>query len=414
MKARIHGGAEEVGSSCVELEAVGGDRLILDLGLPLSVEADEAVVLPAIDGLREVDPRLLGVVLSHGHPDHYGMIDAIPTDVPVYMGKATAEVLREASFFTPLGLDREPSGFLDDRRPFQIGPFTVTPFLVDHSAFDSYALLVEADHRRLLYTGDMRAHGRKTGMFERLVHEGPRNISTLLLEGTSVGRTIESDPLRELDVEERCSELFQASAGMGLACYSPQNVDRLVSVYKAALRSGRSLVIDLYGAAVAAATGNASIPQVDWSRIRVYVPQAQRRRVKDSGQFWRVNELGTSRIFADDLAAAPDQWVMCFRQSMLRELDRAGCLHGAHAVWLMWAGYLDGAAGQLFRDSLASLGIDLTLVHASGHATVKDLQRLAAAIDAEKIVPIHTDTPERYSGLFDRVVMQSNEVWWGV
>jgi ribonuclease J len=414
VKARIHGGAEEVGSSCVELEAAGGDRLLLDLGLSLSVEADDAVVLPAVNGLREADSSLLGIVLSHGHPDHYGMIDAISRDVPVYMGKATAAVLREARFFTPLGLDPDPSGFLRDRRPVQVGPFTVTPFLVDHSAFDSYALLVEADDRRLLYTGDLRAHGRKAGVVERLIQDGAGDINTLLLEGTTVGRPVDSDPLRESDVEERCSELFQASSGLALACYSPQNIDRLVSVYKAALRSGRSLVMDLYGAAVAAATGSGSIPQADWSRIRVYVPQAQRRRVKDSGQFWRVNELGASRIFADDIAAAPDQWVMCFRQSMLRELDRAGCLHGARAVWLMWAGYLDGAGGQQFRNSLASLQIDLTLVHASGHATVEDLQRLAAAIDAEKVIPIHTDTPERYSGLFDRVFPQKNGIWWRV
>lgn len=35
-------------------------------------------------------------------------------------------------------------------------------------------------------------------------------------------------------------------------------------------------MIDFYGAAVAAATGSTSIPQADWSRIRVYVPQALR------------------------------------------------------------------------------------------------------------------------------------------
>ena len=414
VKARIHGGAEEVGGSCVELEAEGGDRLILDLGLPLSMGAGEELVLPAIKGLRGEGATLLGVLLSHGHPDHYGMIETIPRDVPVYMGQASARILREASFFTPLGLNREPTEALVDRRPLQIGAFTVTPLLVDHSAFDSYALLVEADNRRLLYTGDLRAHGRKAVAFERLIQDPPRSVDTLLLEGTSVGRPIETDPLRESEVEEQCAELFRASAGMALACYSPQNVDRLVSVYKAAVRSGRNLVIDLYGAAVAAATGNTSIPQADWSRIRVYVPQAQRVRIKESEQFWRVNDLGASRIFAEQLAADPNQWVMCFRQSMLRELDRAGCFREAHAVWLMWAGYLNNEAGQLFRNSLASLGIDLTIIHASGHATVKDLQRFAAAVDADRVVPIHTEAPARYSSLFERVTPQSNGSWWEV
>jgi hypothetical protein len=250
MKARIHRGATEVGGSCVELQAENGECLVLDLGLPLEAEP-AGVSLPPVAGLEDGgDPLLLGVLLSHAHPDHFGLIEEISAEVPIYMGQATSRILLEANFFTPLGLTREP--------------------------------------------------------------------------------------------------------------------DRLVSVYKAAVRSGRSLVIDLYGAAVAAATGAVSIPQADWDRIRVYVPQTQRVRVKESAQFWRVNDLGASRVFAEELAAEPDRWVMCFRQSMLRELERAGCLREARAVWLMWPGYLDREAGQAFRASLASLGIDLAVVHASG------------------------------------------------
>lgn len=49
----------------------------------------------------------------------------------------------------------------------QFGPFRVTPHLVDHSAYDAYALEVEADGRRLFYSGDIRAHGRKGALFER-------------------------------------------------------------------------------------------------------------------------------------------------------------------------------------------------------------------------------------------------------
>lgn len=415
VRARIHRGAEEVGGSCVELEATSRDRLVLDLGLPLDIGPSDKATIPGVAGLRDgSDPSLQGVLLSHAHPDHFGLIHEVSTEVPIYMGEATSRILREADFFTPLGLDREPVGFLADRQPLRIGSFTVTPFLVDHSAFDSYALLVEADGHRLFCSGDFRAHGRKAAAVDRLIHDPPGRVNALLLEGTSVGRPAGDGTLREEDAERRCAEQFEASPGMALACYSPQNVDRLVSVYKAAVVSGRSLVMDLYGAAIAAATDAVSIPQADWDRIRVYVPQTQRVKVKESAQFWRVNELGASRVFAEELAAEPDRWVMCFRQSMLRELERAGCLREARAVWLMWSGYLDREGGQVFRASLASLGIDLAVVHASGHASVEDLQRLAAAIDAEKVVPIHTDAPERYSTLFDRVVRQPDETWWEV
>jgi ribonuclease J len=399
----------------VELEATSGDRLVLDLGLPLDASSGETSTIPPVAGLCDgSDPSLLGVLLSHAHPDHFGLIEETSFEAPLYMGRATSRILQEARFFSPLGLEREPTGFLTDRKPLRIGPFLVTPFLVDHSAFDSYALLVEADDRRLFYTGDLRAHGRKASVVDRLIHDPPADVGTLVLEGTSVGRPSGGDNVREEDVEMRCLKLLEASPAMVLACYSPQNVDRLVSVYKATVRSGRNLVIDLYGAAIAAATANASIPQADWDRIRVYVPQAQRIRVKESKQFRRVNELGSARIFAEELAADPGHWVMCFRQSMLRELERAGCLRDARAVWLMWPGYLDREIGGLFRDSLAALDIDLEIVHASGHASVSDLQRLASAIDAEKIVPIHTNAPEQYSTLFARVEKHPDGEWWTI
>ena len=201
---------------------------------------------------------------------------------------------------------------------------------------------------------------------------------------------------------------------MALACYSPQNIDRLVSVYRAAIRSNRDLVLDLYGAAVAAATCRETIPQRSWDRVRVYVPQAQRVKVKTSKQFWRVNELGPSRIHLEELAENPAHWVFSFRGPMGPELQRADCLDGPRAIWMMWPGYLDGESGHQTRDAFSRLGIDPEVVHASGHATVRDLQRLAAAIDADSVVPIHTDAPQRYPNLFDRVTLHSNGEWWEI
>ena len=65
-------------------------------------------------------------------------------------------VLKAASRYVPDGHWFENPRFYRDQRPFEIGPFRITPLLVDHSAFDAYALLVEADGRRLCNSGDFR------------------------------------------------------------------------------------------------------------------------------------------------------------------------------------------------------------------------------------------------------------------
>ena len=140
MRARIHRGAAEVGGNCVELEA-GGERLVLDVGWPLTVGAGEDAALPNVAGLADdQDPSLLGVVISHPHPDHFGLLSKVGASVPVYIGESASRILSEAAFFGSFGIRRRPSGHLQHRQTFDVGPFRLTPFLNDHSAFDAYSL----------------------------------------------------------------------------------------------------------------------------------------------------------------------------------------------------------------------------------------------------------------------------------
>src|SRR5262249_28136402 len=159
------------------------------------------------------------------------------------------------------------------------------------SAFDAYSLLVECKGRRLLYTGDMRAHGRKARLFDRLLEAPPSNVDLLMMEGTQIGHRSEGTERgpSERDVEEACVDVLRSTSGIVLARSSPQTIDRLVTMYRAALRSGRDLVIDLYGAAVAAATGCPNVPQAGWPRVRVYLPRAQRAKIIAAGAFDRTN-----------------------------------------------------------------------------------------------------------------------------
>lgn len=343
------------------------------------------------------------------------MSGGVNVAVPIYIGEAAARILAEASFYRPGGIALQPRGFLADRRPFSVGPFHLTPYLVDHSAFDAYALLIEAHGRRLFYSGDLRAHGRKASLFEWLVAEPPA-AHTLLLEGTRISErgSDERGARSERDVEEQALEVFRRSRGLVLVLYSPQNLDRLVTLFRAAKRAGRLFVLDLYAATITAATRRETIPQASWDDVRVFVPQRQRVRVKETRQFERVAAIRSSRIYPEQLAALADRLVITCRSSMLGELERAGCLDGAEAVWSMWPGYLDRPSGVALRARLAEQSIPLTIAHASGHATVADLQRLVSAIGPERVVPIHTAMPERFEELFACAELHADGEWWDV
>ena len=90
--------------------------------------------------------------------DHYGLARYIRPKVPVHIGESAHNIMKAASHYVPNGVAFTDPNFIADRRPIEIGPFRVTPCLVDHSAFDAYHLLVEADGKRVFYSGDFRAN----------------------------------------------------------------------------------------------------------------------------------------------------------------------------------------------------------------------------------------------------------------
>ena len=247
VRVRIHRGTQEIGGSCIEVASATGERIVLDVGRPLWAEWDDEVATPAVPGFDEPDPSLLAIIISHPHLDHYGLLRQVRSDVPVFIGREAESLLEAASFFSPISASVKAAGHLAHRRAFELGPFRITPYLNDHSAFDAYSMVIEADGRRLFYSGDIRGHGRKAALFEQLLADPPSRVDALLMEGTHVRADGSHDNLEfesEQALEERFANLCRDTAGLVAVFGSAQNLDRVVTVYRAARKSGRQFVID--------------------------------------------------------------------------------------------------------------------------------------------------------------------------
>jgi ribonuclease J len=413
MKACIHRGTQEIGGTCIELESQG-HHLVLDAGLPLDTPPEDLPLHP-IPGFHAPDPSLRAVVISHPHQDHYGLAHRLPPSTPFLIGEAAQAILTAAQVFSPSGITLQNVTHLQDRTPLHLPPFTITPYLVDHSAYDAYAVLVEADNKRLFYTGDLRAHGRKRSLFNQLLRRPPPNIDVLLMEGTTLGRP-ESDTAAgfptETDLEHHLTAHFTQTPGMPLVWCSGQNIDRLVTVFRACKRAGRQLIVDMYTAHILRATGNPKIPQAEWDEVRVFLPYYQKRRVKRIGAFDVSSSYKLHRIYPEQLADAARRSVMLFRPSMQRDLELAGCLAGARLVYSMWSGYLERDELQPFVAWLKERGIPMDVVHTSGHASAADLRRLLAALSPRRYTPVHTAAPEGLKRRTGQTALQQDGAWW--
>jgi ribonuclease J len=403
MRLRIHHGATQVGGNCVELECQG-KRLLLDLGLPLDSEPR----LPRVSGILKADPDLLGVVLSHPHLDHYGLLPLAEPGLPVWMGAAAIRMLKIAAPFTAAGEIPQVMTKYHSGQAFSAGPFRITPYLMDHSAYDAHALLVEAAGKRLFYSGDFRGHGRKSGVFEQLLATPPRNIDLLLMEGTTLGRG--ELPFSEAEVEAQALAIMQDTSGPVLACFSAQNIDRFVSFFRASVRAGRTFVLDAYLANLISGLELGSLPDpASDARIRVFLPASQKRMIMRSSRFDLIDRYRSRRIFADEIAGSTGAFTLMFRSSMARDFPAPG-LDGAALIYSMWPGYLERDRIDL-RQWAHNRGIGFQIMHSSGHAHRTDLQRLVTALRPGRLMPIHTVVPNQYRELHSNVEQVGNLEW---
>lgn len=420
MRVTIHRGTHEIGGSNIELTS-GSTRIILDAGLPLVTPEREPFdqkalrrkstqeliddgTIPSIPGLFTDGNAPDGILLTHSHLDHSGLLHLSNPAVPIYASSGTSKMMLAGAVFSrQQSLDRARFRKVVPGELFPMGELKVTPFAVDHSAFGSLAYLIESPEKTLLYSGDLRAHGRKPGMARTLIESvADKNIDVLLMEGTHFGSG-RSSGISEFDLEEEIVQKVRAATGLVLACFSPIDVDRLVTYYRSAQRSGRVLVADAYTAFVLhLAAGEISIPRpVATSGIRVFF-----NRAFESRRITALQErFSGDRIDLAEILGSPSKHLMVFRPSM-RELDFGGTLpEHCLCLYSYWPGYLDRADWVELKDHLKSRSSDFCPVLASGHIYIDDLVRFVKSVNPKTVIPIHTFEPNEFQRHFENVVV---------
>lgn len=385
VKLTVHRATDQIGGNCIELACDTG-RILLDVGRPLDAPNDATgLIPPSLDLASPLD----GILISHPHQDHYGLIEETPASWPVYSGKATERLMQLTAGIFGQPIQREFRSWTAGQSS-QVGPFRITPYLTDHSAFDAHMVLIEVEGKRILYSGDFRTHGRKSRLVERLMASPPADLDVLLMEGTNLGS--DKPCMSEDDLEQDYVNLFRSTPGRVFVAWSAQNIDRTVTLYRACLKTGRILVIDLYTAAVLDALAeHGRIPQPDWSGIKVVITKAFSRLYKRKGDDAFVSRMASNGLSAKALAATPEKWVIMVRPSLVRDFEPAGVTPTADDAWsyAMWSGYLRNEDGQKLQAWFDTGGATAKHLHTSGHASPSDLRAFANAMKPKVMVPIH-------------------------
>lgn len=410
------------------------------------------------------DNRIDGVYLSHAHLDHSGYISFLREDIPIYCTAMTAtiakvvqdvgqsgDIEREVCYFTRRKQDDEGilvglRGRNYNGRPFLVvddpefakkefwlsSPSTEKKIethsadgngeridalplriqSVDHSIFGATACALETSAGWMVYTGDLRFHGKRGPSLEE-VASWARSLEpvALLCEGTRIDAQEPGRRWTEEDVKKTAQELAKKHKGLIIADFAARNIDRLLAFLEIAKGLGRRLAISPTDAYLLDAMRQVepSLPDVagdEWVAIYADVKSAPRtweRRIRE--------KYGHKLARAADVRGNPGGYILAFSFFDINDLvDIALEKDLKDAVYIY-------SSSEAFNEELVIDFkrlrnwldyFDITLIgdplnpdrepglHVSGHATGTDLLELVRRIKPRTVIPIHTQKPEMF------------------
>ena len=360
MKINILRGQNQIGGSIIEL-STDNTRIVLDAGANLGESKSHPYVPPAA-GLFDVGRAYDAVLVSHYHSDHTGLLRFVRSDNPIYMGKRAYDILNAINEYKgrTTGFDIKP---LYAFEKVSIGDFSVTPIPCDHSAYSAFMFLIEVEGRTVLYTADYRSTGHLN--FDILLDFLPEKVDVLLTEGTTLSRGEDFHEPSETELEDFAVSILKNKKGPSFVYLSAQNVDRILTAYNAAQRTGRRFILDGITSAVAEAA------QLGLDAL----------------------ELGRDFDLNSPAFASPD-FMLCITPQTLVNVEKLSNLISFRDGVLFFGRrqvYMLKPVTAVVLKYLESQGLTVPMLHTSGHADAPTIERLIAHVQPDYLIPIHTE-----------------------
>lgn len=278
MDIKIHRGLEQIGGIITEI-STASSRIFIDMGQnlpgvsePTTPDQDKAMVETIFAQNRKEHQA---VFYTHTHEDHIGLFSLVPEDVPQFIGEGAKEIMiaKYESIIEAIKLVNKVNRFKlknDDNpeqksseeradsvapnhnaimqrlkdfntwerpkphtapRTIEVGDICITPFFCSHSAYDCYMLLIEADGKRIWYTGDFREHGYLGKGLMPTIKRYATDIDVLITEGTMLDRHDEC--IHEREVSRKMAKVMEAFKYV-VVLASSTDIERLASIKQAA------------------------------------------------------------------------------------------------------------------------------------------------------------------------------------
>lgn len=378
MEIVIHRGTHQIGGCATEYRTEN-TRIFVDFGAELDSKNSRTL---DIEGVTKGISDCGAVFFTHYHGDHMGLLDTINPDIPLYMGEAAktvAQIFNNRMSRCP-NVKAYDAGRIEminvfkAECPISVGDIRITPFPVDHSAYDSYMFLIEADGKRLLHTGDFRLHGFGGGDLLPTLEEHAGKVDALVCEGTAMSRPAVKTET-EYDLKNRIKTVLSDNKHVFVVC-SSTNIDRIAGICSVVPR-GKYCLCDRYQLSV-----------IDYIR-------------QTAGKEEPLYSFGKALYYDKNLdekmlAKGFCMFVRAGNPEHKKVMDRYKHLDPV-VIYSMWKGYLEREDVKTFLEGFRRVDM-----HTSGHADKAAVKALIDAVDPAMVIPMHTEAPEMFLDISEK------------
>lgn len=225
------------------------DILVIDCGVDFPNEATSGVdvIIPDVSYLKNKVDKIRGIIITHGHLDHFGALPFILPKIgnpPVFATRLVKGFIqaRLAEFAVS-----SPNLHLinPDNGSFNLGSFEISPFRVNHSVPDSVGLCLNTPVGKIFHVSDFKfdftpVDGKifQIGKAARLAYP-----EVLALVSDCLGATTPGFTSSEQEIEKFFSQIIDEAKGQVFITTLSSNISRLQQAIRVSLKRNRKIVI---------------------------------------------------------------------------------------------------------------------------------------------------------------------------
>lgn len=386
MKLKVIKGVNQIGGCMTEITSKLGTKILIDFGKDLEEKDDCKPDDFELDGLTKGEKKYDAVFITHSHGDHIGLVYKLLKDIDVYIDSKSLLIHNITCDFVKNSkkiVGKVHEFDVDEQKTVCINnDIKVTPYFVDHSAYNSCMFLIEADGKKILHTGDFRGHGRKRDKFIKSLNK-IGDVDVLLTEGTSLSRR-DGKYKTEEELEIKAKEEFSKYKTV-LIMQSSTNIDRLNTFYNA--RGNKNFVMDTFSNAIASKLIDA--PKYGMDNIYLWHPNVYKKKKESFKNVYMTDKTNYEFM---------PSFIMLVKQSMIYEIRKMVKNHmiiprETLLVYSLWNGYIEKEKElKDFIDELRNMGMHYNdKLHTSGHSDKTTLNEFSKKVNSKVTYVIHTD-----------------------